>query len=61
MRIDGSSVRTITFFKDLFIYLRDCECANLGEAERERKISVRLLTEHTAQCGAQSHDPEILT
>jgi len=32
----------------------------MGEGEGER-ISSRLHAEHGTQCGAQSHDPEIMT
>jgi len=45
------------FFKD-FIYLFERECKQ-GRS-REREIS-RLRTERRAQCGAQSHNPEIMT
>ena len=37
-----------------FIYLRESQ---LGEVQRERRISSRLLTEHGAPPGAQSHNP----
>ena len=41
-------------------YHRKVHYNNIGERERERILS-RFHTLYRAQCGAQSHDPEIMT
>ena len=50
-------------FKDFYIYFLEGEREHeQEEGQRERqKITSRFCTEHRAQCGAQSHDLEIMT
>ena len=47
----------LIFLKKIYLFIgeRESECVNAGEGQREK--GSRL----PAECGAQSHDPEIMT
>ena len=54
--------QVLLFFKDLFILEREREQAvGRSRGKGRENISSRLYTEHGAQCGFQSHNPEIMT